>query len=156
MKRFLKIALAVVIVFLAGAQLVRPARTNPPATAPLAIEDRAAETVLRRSCFDCHSNETRWPWYTAVAPISWLVVSDVNEGRREMNFSAWKDPKRKLRKEICEQVREGEMPLAIYLPLHPAARLTPADVQTLCGWAARSAPAGAAIAGYDTEDHEND
>lgn len=147
MRRFIKIGLAIAVVFLAGAQFVRPARTNPPATGPLPIGDPAAETVLRRSCFDCHSNETRWPWYSGVAPMSWLVVSDVNEGRRELNFSAWRDPKRNKRKEICEQVREGEMPLAIYVPLHPGARLTAADVQTLCDWAARPAPAPPALAG---------
>ena len=126
-------------IVLAGAQLVRPARTNPTADAPRAIGDPAVETILRRACFDCHSNETRWPWYSAVAPSSWLVVRDVNEGRSEMNFSNWKDPKGELRTEICEKVREGEMPMKIYLPLHAEARLTEADKTALCDWANRSA-----------------
>lgn len=132
------VVLVAVVVILAGAQLVRPARTNPAADAPLAIGDRGVESILRRSCFDCHSNETRWPWYSNVAPASWLVVRDVNKGRNEMNFSHWKDPEGKLRAEICENVREGEMPLAIYLPLHADARLTEADRKTLCTWASRS------------------
>ncbi len=125
-------------VILAGAQLVRPARTNPAADAPLPIGDRGVESILRRSCFDCHSNETRWPWYSNVAPASWLVVGDVNEGREAMNFSNWKDPKRELRAEICENVREGEMPPTIYLPLHADAGLTDADKKTICDWASRS------------------
>lgn len=135
------VALIGLLVLLAGAQLVRPARTNPAADAPLAIGDPAVEGVLRRSCFDCHSNETRWPWYSAVAPASWLVARDVNEGRDELNFSSWKDPKGKLRREICEKVREGEMPLAIYLPLHAGARLTEADKTLLCTWASVAADA---------------
>ena len=144
------VVLVALVVILAGAQLVRPARTNPAANAPLAIGDRGVESILRRSCFDCHSNETRWPWYSNVAPVSWLVVRDVNEARDEMNFSSWKDPKGKLRAEICENVREGEMPLAIYLPLHADAGLTAADKKTLCDWASRSGTI-AARAGQDDD-----
>lgn len=138
MKKIVTVALVAFVILLAGSQLVRPARTNPPVDAPLAIRDPAVESVLRRSCFDCHSNETRWPWYSTVAPVSWLLVSDVNEARHEMNFSSWKDPKRELRKEMCEQVREGEMPLWFYIPLHPDARLSEADIRILCDWGARS------------------
>ncbi|HEU5163562.1 MAG TPA: heme-binding domain-containing protein [Thermoanaerobaculia bacterium] len=143
------IVLAGLVIALAGAQFVRPARTNPAVDAPLAIGDPAVEAVLRRACFDCHSNETRWPWYSAVAPSSWLVVRDVNEGRGEMNFSSWNDPEGELREEICEKVREGEMPLKIYLPLHAKARLTEADKTALCAWANR---APSPQAGTHTED----
>jgi hypothetical protein len=151
MKKTAVIVLVAIVIFLAGAQLVRPARTNPPADAPLVISDRAVESILRRSCYDCHSNQTRWPWYSNVAPASWLVVKDVNEGREEMNFSNWKDPKGELRAEICEKVREGEMPLAIYVPLHAEARLTAEDERTLCAWASRSA-----VGASPTENEEDD
>jgi hypothetical protein len=151
MKRTAVVLVALVIV-LAGAQLVRPARTNPAADAPLAIGDPAVEAVLRRACFDCHSNETRWPWYSAVAPSSWLVVRDVNKGRDEMNFSSWKDPKGELRAEICEKVREGEMPMKIYLPLHAEARLTEQDKALLCAWADRSATAPAGLHSEEGDD----
>ncbi|HEY0787258.1 MAG TPA: heme-binding domain-containing protein [Thermoanaerobaculia bacterium] len=151
MKKTFPVAVIALLVLLAGAQLVRPARTNPPANAPLPIDDPAAEAVFRRACFDCHSNQTRWPWYAGVAPFSWLVVRDVNEGRSKMNFSTWKDPEGELPEEICEEVRKGAMPLKIYLSLHPEARLTQADKEALCGWAGRAAPASATA-----EDDEDD
>lgn len=152
MKKSFTVALVAVLVLLAGAQLVRPARTNPAADAPLAIGDPGVERVLRRSCFDCHSNETKWPWYSGVAPSSWLVVRDVNEAREELNFSSWKDPKGELRTEICEKVREGEMPLGIYLPLHAEARLTEADKTLLCRWA----NAGSGTSGEAREDEHDE
>src|SRR5690348_6573673 len=71
-----------------AAQLVRPQRTNPPVVSDVAAPPEI-EAVLRRACFDCHSNETAWPWYTAVAPISWVLHRDVLEGRRRLNFSEW-------------------------------------------------------------------
>ena len=83
--------------------------------------------ILHRSCFDCHSNETKWPWYSYVAPVSWLVADDVYEGRRHMNFSLWADYNTKL-------VEIGEMPLWFYLPLHPTAELLPEDVQVIVSW----------------------
>ncbi|MBL8897332.1 MAG: heme-binding domain-containing protein, partial [Planctomycetes bacterium] len=80
-----------------------------------------------RACFDCHSNETRWPWYSNVAPISWLVQRDVDEGRAELNFSRFDQPQKEAH-ESAEVVLEGEMPPWFYLPTHPEARLT-ADEQ---------------------------
>jgi len=85
---------------------------------------------MQRACFDCHSNETVWPWYSNIAPVSWLVQRDVNGGRRHLNFSEWAIPQRHA-KDVAEQVREGEMPPWFYLPMHPNARLTNTEKQAL-------------------------
>lgn len=125
------------------AQLIPVERTNPPVEeeVPASEEVRA---VLRRSCYDCHSNESRWPWYAHVAPISWLVVHDVNEAREHMNFSTWNayDAKKRRKKleEVWEEVEEGEMPLWVYLPLHPEARLSDEDESLLRAWAVGPKP----------------
>jgi hypothetical protein len=96
-------------------------------------------SILQRSCFDCHSNDTRWPWYSHVAPASWLVVWDVHEGRRHMDLSAWSgyppDTRQKKLLDLVEVVQKGDMPLWYYLPLHSAARLSPDDVNAVVGWA---------------------
>jgi hypothetical protein len=90
------------------------------------------EQTLRRACFDCHSNETSWPWYSRVAPARWLVASDVSEGREELNFSTWNryapEKQAKHWKHIAESVGEDrEMPLWFYVPLHPEAKLSEQD-----------------------------
>ena len=122
-------------------QFYRPARTNPstdPARtlwAHVAVPPETA-AVLKRACRDCHSNDTRWPWYSNVAPVSWLVIDDVNHGRSHFNYSDWAryDAKESehLLKSVCTLARKGEMPLSIYLPMHPDARLSQADVDALC------------------------
>jgi hypothetical protein len=95
--------------------------------------------ILDRACNDCHSYETVWPWYASVAPASWLCVKDVNEGRRHLNFSEWGQysPKIAAHKldELIEHVEEGEMPLPVYLPLHPEARLDESERVVLINWA---------------------
>ncbi len=157
MKRTFTVAVIALVVLLAGAQLVRPARTNPPPASPLPIDDAAAKAVLRRACFDCHSNDTRWPWYAGVAPMSWLLVHDVNEGRSKMNFSTWKDPEGELFEEICEEVREGKMPPTMYVPLHAEARLSEADKALLCSWAERAASARrGTLSSPAAADHDED
>lgn len=158
MKWIKRILLALLVVFLLM-QLYRPAKTNPPvdesktlfATMPVP-ED--VSLILERSCNDCHSNYTVWPWYSQVAPISWYLVDHVNEGRHELNFSEFGgySARRRGRKfdEICDQVKRGEMPLNEYVVLHPEAKLSDADVRRLCEWAqpfavkrtARAAPSG--------------
>jgi hypothetical protein len=124
---------------LALMQLVRCERTNPPVTAELAAP-ADVKAVLDRACYDCHSNQTRWPWYAGVAPMSWLVHRDVVEGRRHLNFTEWdKVPadKRARRIAACgREVTSGDMPLWFYLPLHPAAKLSGADKALLAGWSA--------------------
>ncbi|MFH6985237.1 heme-binding domain-containing protein [Marinoscillum luteum] len=95
--------------------------------------------ILKAACYDCHSNETNYPWYASVAPVSWLVIHDTNEGRDELNFSEWAtySAKRKHHKleEVIEMVEEGEMPLAVYNITHPEGRLTDAQIEALISWA---------------------
>lgn len=102
---------------------------NPPVTAEPTWPP-GAHALAVRACFDCHSNETKWPWYSHVAPVSWLVFRDTMAGRRQLNFSEWDKPQREA-DEAAKEVREGEMPMAIYLPLHHDARLTAAERTTL-------------------------
>ena len=157
MKRILRRALAVLAAAFLLIQLVPAARTNPPAQGPLAAPPQVLD-VLQRACFDCHSNDTTWPWYTSVAPFSWLAVHDVEEGREELNFSNWAllDPSEatEKREECWEEVAEGEMPLWFYEPLHPHARLTDADREVLRQWAGASA--GGARSGHDDEEGDED
>ncbi|MEZ4989911.1 MAG: heme-binding domain-containing protein [Saprospiraceae bacterium] len=96
--------------------------------------------LLKNSCYDCHSNEVVYPWYSHVAPVSLLVRHDVLEGRDELNFSEWQDAydkRRKLRKlkEVGEVIEEGEMPLGIYTLMHPGAKLSESDQEMLIEWA---------------------
>ncbi len=135
MKR--KILLVTSVAF-ALAQLVPVDRENPPITAEVPASPEMRE-LLKRSCYDCHSHEARWPWYAYVAPVSWLVAYDVSEAREHMNFSTWdiydeEEQSEKL-EEAWEEVEEGEMPLWYYLALHPDARLTESDERMLRAWA---------------------
>ncbi|MEK7251743.1 MAG: heme-binding domain-containing protein [Actinomycetota bacterium] len=124
--------LAVATALAAAAQLVPYGRdhTNPPVTAEPAWNAPETRALAVRACFDCHGNETAWPWYTDVAPISWLLTNHVVEGRRVLNFSTWDRPQGEL-DEIAETIREGEMPPASYVILHPDARLSGAEKQQL-------------------------
>ena len=145
MFRVLKIILIVAVVLFAGIQAIRPARTNPAVDESQTIFARTQMTpevaaILNRSCNDCHSNKTVWPWYTNVAPVSWWLTSHVNEARQNLNYSEWgrlntDRQDRKLR-QICDEVEDGVMPLSSYLPMHPQARLSDADKKTLCDWTA--------------------
>jgi hypothetical protein len=127
------------VLAVAGIQLVPVERSNPPMETEVAAPP-AARAVLRRACYDCHSHETRWPWYAQVAPVSWLVANDVQEGRRELNFSQWqrRDARRqaKATHEVWEQVSKGTMPPWYYTPLHPEARLSVEDREALRAWRA--------------------
>lgn len=95
--------------------------------------------ILKTSCYDCHSNETKYPWYSYVAPVSWLVSKDVREGREELNFSTWQDydMMEKLEKldDIAIEVGEGEMPMGIYTAIHSSAKLDDAQRQLIVEWA---------------------
>jgi mono/diheme cytochrome c family protein len=111
--------------------------TNPPAGSEPSWNSPQTRELFRRACFDCHSNATVWPWYTNVAPVSWLVQRDVNGGRSHLNFTDWDRPQ-KHAKDVSEQVKEGEMPPWFYLPMHPAARLTDAEKRALIDGAEKS------------------
>ena len=130
-----------------GIQLIRPARTNPPIDPSHTLEaivlvPPTVESILERSCNDCHSNKTLWPWYSDVAPVSWFVIDHVDSGRRQLNFSEWlrrdtKNPGEYTRERfqaICRQVETGNMPLTSYLLLHRAAKLSQDDTETICQW----------------------
>lgn len=118
-------------------QIVPVSRTNPPPESDVEAPPDV-KALLRRACYDCHSHETVWPAYSRIAPASWLVASDVAEGREELDFSRWKalDAKAllKLSKELPEAVEEGEMPPWTYRLAHPAARLTDSERATLAAW----------------------
>ena len=102
------------------------ARTNPPVTMEPRWDSPETRDLARRACFDCHSNHTRWPAYARLAPVSWLIQHDVDEGRAALNFSEWDRPQKEA-KDAAEEVREGEMPMAIYRLMHSSARLTDAE-----------------------------
>ena len=140
-KTLKRIAVAVVVVAV-GIQAVRPARTNPPVVPSQTIYAQMhvpadVRAILERSCRDCHSNETRWPWYSNVAPVSWLVVDDVNHGRSHLNFSEWagydEERSRELLGDIAKEVKMGEMPLRSYLMMHGDAKLGE-DAGKLISW----------------------
>ena len=96
------------------------------------------KAVFDRSCKNCHSNETSWPWYSYVAPVSWIVARDVHEGRRKMNFSEWgsypAQRKEDKLEEICEQVTNGDMPDRKYAIFHRSAKPTPQEREAVCRW----------------------
>ena len=108
-------------------QLVPISRTNPPVVKELNWDSPKTRAYAKRACFDCHSHETRWPWYAYVAPVSWLIAKDVNTGRERMNFSSiTEDDRAEI---LIERIEKREMPLPEYLALHPEARLSEAERQ---------------------------
>jgi hypothetical protein len=136
-KRAVRITLLILLAIFVAIQFVPVPRSNPPVTGEITAPPEVKE-VLRRSCYDCHSNETVYPWYSRVAPGSWLLARDVREGRKELNFSAWQQMQQarqnRRRKGIWKEVASGEMPPWFYLPLHPAAKLSDADKAVLKTW----------------------
>lgn len=137
LRRVLLWATGVALIGLATLQLLPHGRSNPPVVGDLGAPAEI-DAILRQSCYDCHSNETRWPWYARVAPVSWWLVSHVDEGRRELNFSEWSSLEPRARrarlKDIEQQVALGEMPLGSYVILHPGARLSDAERDALRRW----------------------
>lgn len=136
------VLLGTAVVF-AAIQFVPVDRSNPPVETEIPAPANV-RAILRRACYDCHSNEPVWPWYSRVAPVSWLVASDVHEAREEVNFSAWnripvERQAGKLEK-ISEEVEEGEMPLWSYQLLHGDAVLSAEDRTALQSWALGMVP----------------
>jgi Haem-binding domain len=130
-------ALVAVAAALVTAQFVPAKRVNPRAEGTLVAPPKI-EATLRRACYDCHSNETRWPWYSRVAPFSWFIVRDVNLGRKEINFSEWGSYYPRTRRRKLEwmgrALHEEEMPPWSYRLMHPGSRLTEADRAGLLRW----------------------
>ncbi|MFB3777725.1 MAG: heme-binding domain-containing protein [Bryobacteraceae bacterium] len=136
-----KVVLLALVVVLLAVQLVQPSRVNPSSAPADSFEVVAspppqARAIIARACQDCHSNRTVWPWYSRIAPASWLVADDVSEGREHMNLSEWGKltPERRLQAlgDICREVTAGDMPLWQYRLMHPGARLAQGDRDTLC------------------------
>lgn len=143
-KKILLALLIAPIVLLLLIQLVPFGRdhTNPPVSAEPTWDSPRTRELASRACFDCHSNETTWPWYANVAPVSWLVAHDVDEGRSKLNFSEWDKPQREWH-EAAEEVEDGEMPMAIYVLLHSEASLTDDETRELIdGLGKLNPPAG--------------
>jgi hypothetical protein len=129
---------ALLLVLLWGLlQLVPVQLENPTGSGEIAPPPEVRQ-ILKRSCYDCHSNETRWPWYAAVAPASWLMSWDVGEARSHLNFSSWRDyddsEREDLYGDIWDEVDEGAMPRWYYLPLHREAELSDADRKAIYRW----------------------
>ena len=150
MSRRLKQAAVLFIVVFAAAQLVRHERANPATDATRTIQAHLGTTselaaVLDRSCRDCHSNNTVWPWYTQIAPLSWLMARGVAEGRQAVNFSEWAsyppDVQRTLLSVSCQDATNGKMP-GPYALVRPDTKLSPQNIETICA-AARQAEASA-------------
>ena len=105
--------------------------TNPPVVQEPQWDTPKTHALFMRACADCHSNETKWPWYSNIAPVSWLVQHDVDEGREHFNVSNWLHQKKNKGDEAAEEVREGDMPPLVYLPAHPEARLSETEKKEL-------------------------
>ena len=138
MRRWIIVSGFGVLILLVAIQFIRVDSSNPPVTGDVPGSP-AAKAILRRACYDCHSNETEWPWYARIAPISWWIARDVRKGRSELNFSTWNQystqQQVKKLKESWKEVAEGEMPPWYYLPAHRNARLMAEDRAVLRQWA---------------------
>lgn len=132
LRRGIKLGLTGAAVLLLAIQLIPYGsdHSNPPVAQEPSWDQPATRALAARACFDCHSNESRWPWYSHVAPVSWLVQYDVDEGRRAVNFSEWQRTYEEAG-ESAESVLEGEMPPAIYVLMHSSARLSPGERRSL-------------------------
>jgi hypothetical protein len=146
---WVKKALLILIAAFVVAQIFPVHRDNPPVDASRTLYSTFpvpadVHAIFERSCSDCHSNQTTWPWYSHFAPVSWKVADDVHQGRRHFSLSDWgtypaEKQQRKLG-EICEQVKTKEMPDQFYVWVHSQAKLAPEERESVCKWT-RSAQA---------------
>jgi hypothetical protein len=138
-RRNAKVGVLIIVAVLAVSQMIRIEKTNPPVRADATI-DPPVKPLLKRGCYNCHSNETVWPWYSNVAPVSWLIASDVKEGRRHLNFSEWVaypvDVQRNKLMMIADEVGGGSMPPWYYSIMHRNSRLTTEERNRIKDWAA--------------------
>lgn len=142
MPRYLKWSLIVLGSIGVAIQFYRPELTNPPVDPSMTIQAKLhvppeVDAIIRRSCYDCHSHETQWPWYSAFAPSRWLLARDVSEGREHLNFSNWTyNDLRSVAKldQIVQEIDEEEMPLRPYLLMHPSRRLSEEEKNLIFDW----------------------
>lgn len=131
--------MALVVCLIAIMQFWPIERTNPPVISDIQSPPEV-KTILRLACYNCHSNETQWPWYSRVAPVSWLLVHDVDDARKQLNFSDWEaipnEDRPALARKMWREVENDEMPLPIYRIMHPEARLSEIQKNVLKDWAA--------------------
>jgi hypothetical protein len=127
-------------------QLIPANRSNPPVVQEITWDSSETRGLAQQACFDCHSNETHWPWYTRIAPSSWIAWYDVSEGREDVNFSEWNraldfdDPfaETRLSERIEHEIRSGAMPPGTYRLMNPDARLSDAKREALIAGLQRS------------------
>ena len=155
----LKKILGALLVALLLIQFIRPSQENPPTEQSQSFQQVANPPVevvgvLKSACFDCHSNETVYPWYSQIAPFSWWLANHINEGREHLNFSTYgqisAEDKGKVMEEIAEVIQKNEMPLASYTWLHPEAKLSEEQKNMLIRWA------GSQNAGQEKNAGENE
>ena len=146
-----------VVAILIIIQFIQPSRTNPPVIPSRSLEAHVpvppdVQAVLKRSCYDCHSSSTVWPWYSHVAPVSWYVINDVNTGRSHVNFQDWEAQVNEQEgKEhlglTCKLVRNGQMPPADYRLMHKGTDVSPEETNAICAWSQKFG---------DADDSDND
>lgn len=137
-KRILRIGLMALGLAFLGLQLLPVERSNPAVESDL-VAPSAVKSLLRAACYDCHSHETRWPWYSYVNPLSWWVVDHVREARGDLNFSRWPsfsfEEQQLALQDIASQISRNKMPLKSYRWMHARGRLTDAERALLIEWA---------------------
>lgn len=131
--------LLIMIGILLAIQLIRPEKTNPPVDETIALKaPQAVMSILKTSCYDCHSDETIWPFYADIAPLSWNIIGHVNDGRKALNYSKWGEiePEIKIKrlKRSIKTINNGMMPLENYLLLHEEAKLSNEQKKVLIDW----------------------
>lgn len=157
MKKYLIWIVLGVIVVCAGLFLLSLTldHTNPPVVQEPNWDSPQTRDLAKRACFDCHSNETTWPWYASIPPFSFLIQRDVNEGRSKLNFSEWGSGEAET-DEIGEIIREGEMPPTYYTMLHASAKLSEAEKEALIqGLQATTGNTGDITGGGVTEEEDD-
>ena len=126
MVRIVNIIFIFVLLVLLGIQFIPVKKTNPIITQDIQAPAEV-KNILRNSCYNCHSNETKWPWYSNFAPISWMIINDVDDARNKMNFSTWNkisfEKKEELKKDLWDEVRQEDMPPTLYTYVHPESKL---------------------------------
>jgi hypothetical protein len=149
-----------IIIQFIPSDLPQTSSDNPGDITKSGLVSQDVARLLKTSCYNCHSNETKYPWYSYVAPVSWLVVRDVRVGRDELNFSQWQDydQRRMLRKldDITSEVGEGRMPMGIYTIMHPSAKLDDAQRMLIVAWAEATMDSLAEEEESEDEESEDD
>jgi hypothetical protein len=139
-----KFVVSALVIFLVAIQLVQPKRTNPPVSPSRSLAAHVTippqvQATLMRTCGDCHSNQTVWPWFSHIAPLSWGITDDVNQGRRHMNFDDWEaQESAKVANDrvidICKEIQTNGMPPFSYRIVHRASRLKMQEIELICSW----------------------